>query len=68
LRASGFIIITDEIFYALLQVEMEEMLTKNRYLYNCDRWLADDEDDHECVREMPATGPNIDRPLPCMLY
>jgi hypothetical protein len=41
-------------FRALLQVEMEEMLTKNRYLYNCDRWLADDEDAHECVREMPV--------------
>ncbi|XP_063398724.1 lipoxygenase homology domain-containing protein 1-like isoform X1 [Mytilus trossulus] len=50
------------------KVEMEEMLTKERYNYNCGRWLADDEDDHEVVRECPATGPNIDKPLPLVFY
>lgn len=39
-------------------------MSKNRFLFNCDRWLADDEDDHECVRELPATGTTIEKPVP----
>ena len=43
---------------------MEAMGTKEKYLFVCDRWLADDEDDHSIVREMPAKGPGIKKPLP----
>ena len=48
----------------LLQVEIESMATKEKYMFVCDRWLADDEDDHSIVRELPAKGPGIKRPLP----
>ena len=48
-----------------LQVEMEAMATKEKYVFNCGRWLADDEDDHSIVRELPAKGPGIKKPLPC---
>ena len=40
------------------------MGTKEKYLFVCDRWLADDEDDHSIVREMPAKGSGIKKPLP----
>ena len=40
------------------------MGTKEKYLFVCDRWLADDEDDYSIVREMPAKGPGIKKPLP----
>ena len=46
------------------QVEMECMGTKDRYLFNCRRWLATDEDDHSIVREIPADGKLIKKPLP----
>lgn len=43
------------------------MLTKEKYTYTCNRWLARDEDDGATVREMPAEGPGIKSPLPCKL-
>lgn len=43
---------------------MENMLTKERYVYHCNRWLAKDEDDGSIVREIPAEGPGIKSPLP----
>jgi len=47
------------------QVEMENMVNKERYTFNCKRWLARDEDDGAIVREMPAEGSGIKTPLPC---
>lgn len=48
----------------VLQIEMQSMGSKTRYLFPCKRWLAEDEDDKEIVRESPATGPGIKKPLP----
>ncbi|KAL3842214.1 hypothetical protein ACJMK2_020253, partial [Sinanodonta woodiana] len=43
-------------------IEMEND-KKERYTFPCNRWLAKDEDDGSCVRELPATGPGIKKPL-----
>ena len=43
---------------------MQSMGSKTRYVFPCKRWLAEDEDDKETVRELPATGPGIKKPLP----
>lgn len=45
---------------------MENMGTKEKYVFKCGRWLAKDEDDGETVREIPAEGPGIKQPLPGM--
>jgi lipoxygenase homology domain-containing protein 1 len=47
---------------------MENMTTKERYQFNCNRWLADNEDDKECVREMPAEGRLVIKKLPLKTY
>ncbi|KAL5006870.1 hypothetical protein ScPMuIL_015676 [Solemya velum] len=52
----------------LKKVEMENMATKKRYIFPCDRWLAHNEDDHQIIREMPAEGPGIKKPLPLVKY
>lgn len=44
---------------------MENMSTKERFTFSCNRWLAKDEDDGAIVREIPAEGPGIKTPLPC---
>ena len=43
---------------------MENMVTNKKYVFNCDRWLAEDEDDGCLVREIPAEGDDIKRPQP----
>ena len=40
------------------------MATKKKYLFVCGRWLADDEDDHQIIREIPAEGDTIKKPEP----
>lgn len=50
------------------QVEMENVTTKEKYTFKCGRWLAVDEDDHSTVREMPAEGPLVKKPLACKFY
>ena len=40
----------------LEKIELENVQTKEKFLFNCNRWLAKDEDDHEIVRELPAEG------------
>ena len=50
------------------KIEAENMLTKERYVFRCNRWLAKDEDDHQIVRELPADGPSIKKPLPLVKY
>eukprot|EP00056_Hartaetosiga_gracilis_P011787 m.180988 g.180988 ORF g.180988 m.180988 type:complete len:2129 (+) comp13581_c0_seq3:61-6447(+) len=38
------------------------------YLFQCGRWLAKSEDDHEIIRELPAQGSLIADPLPLLKY
>ncbi|KAK7479806.1 hypothetical protein BaRGS_00028986, partial [Batillaria attramentaria] len=52
----------------LNKIELQSMGSKTRYTFPCDRWLAQDEDDKELVRELPATGPGIKKPLKVMKY
>lgn len=40
------------------------MTTNEKFVFECNRWLADDEDDRSIVRELPAKGPGIKNPLP----
>lgn len=37
-------------------------------MFVCNRWLAHDEDDGEIVRELPAEGEHIRKPLPLVNY
>ena len=39
-----------------------------RYIFICNRWLAEDEEDGEIVRELPAEGDSIRKPLPLVNY
>ncbi|XP_078580092.1 lipoxygenase homology domain-containing protein 1-like isoform X2 [Branchiostoma floridae x Branchiostoma japonicum] len=50
------------------KVEMERVDTGEVYLYKCGRWLDKGEDDGQIVREMPAEGKLIKKPLPVVLY
>jgi hypothetical protein len=50
------------------RIEAENMMTKQRYMFRCNRWLATDEDDHQIIREIPAEGSNIRKPLPNVQY
>lgn len=36
-------------------------LNKDKYNFNCNRWLDANEDDNEIVREMTAEGPTVRR-------
>lgn len=48
-----------------LQVTLLKTLTREKYSFQCGRWLDVNEDDNEIIRELPATGVLIDEPLPC---
>jgi hypothetical protein len=50
------------------RIEMENEQTKERYVFRCNRWLADDQEDKEIVRELPAEGDSIRKPLPIVTY
>lgn len=50
------------------RIEMENLDTKERYYFICKRWLAKDEDDGEIVRELPAEGDSIKKPLSLVKY
>ncbi|XP_076450682.1 LOW QUALITY PROTEIN: lipoxygenase homology domain-containing protein 1-like [Babylonia areolata] len=52
----------------LNKIEMQSLGSKTRFSFPCERWLAEDEDDKEIVRELPATGPAIKKPLPVVHY
>ncbi|XP_071795423.1 lipoxygenase homology domain-containing protein 1-like [Asterias amurensis] len=52
----------------LEKIEIQRISTKKAYTFPCNRWLAKDEDDGEIVREMPATGDSIKKPLPLVKY
>jgi len=47
---------------------MENMKTKKRYIFRCGRWLSKKEDDKQIIRELPAEGPGIKKPLPVVKY
>lgn len=48
-----------------MQVTLLKTLTVEKYSFECGRWLDINEDDNEIVRELPATGAQVDEPLPC---
>nr|KAI8760088.1 lipoxygenase homology domain-containing protein 1-like [Biomphalaria glabrata] len=52
----------------LNKIELQSLESKEKYTFNCDRWLAEDEDDKELIREMPAEAPSIKKPLPLVHY
>uniref|UniRef100_A0A670JIB8 Lipoxygenase homology PLAT domains 1 n=1 Tax=Podarcis muralis TaxID=64176 RepID=A0A670JIB8_PODMU len=43
----------------LHKVTLLKTLTKEKYTFNCDRWLDSNEDDNEIVRELTAEGPQV---------
>ncbi|XP_071008463.1 lipoxygenase homology domain-containing protein 1 [Oncorhynchus clarkii lewisi] len=43
-------------------------LTREKYSFNCGRWLDINEDDNEIIRELPATGALIPEPLLLLKY
>lgn len=43
--------------HPLIQMTLMNTLTKDKYNFNCNRWLDANEDDNEIVREMTAEGP-----------
>jgi hypothetical protein len=47
---------------------MENLNTKQRYIFRCGRWLSKKDDDKQVVRELPAEGPGIKKPLPVLKY
>ena len=47
---------------------MENLTTKERFVFRCGRWLSKKEDDKQTIRELPAEGPGISRPLPLIKY
>ncbi len=47
---------------------MENMKTHKRYIFRCGRWLSKKEDDKQIIRELPAEGPGIKKPLPIIKY
>ena len=50
------------------RIEIENTRTKEKYFFICNRWLAKDEDDRQIVRELPAEGDEIKKPLPIVNY
>lgn len=47
---------------------MENLVTHDRYIFPCSRWLSKKEEDKQIVRELPAQGPGIKQPLRVMKY
>ncbi|CAF4048737.1 unnamed protein product, partial [Rotaria sordida] len=50
------------------RIEMEDLKTKKQYKFHCGRWLSKLHDDKQVIRELPAEGPGISRPLPVVKY
>jgi hypothetical protein len=49
------------------RIELENMQTKERFYFICNRWLSKDEEDKEIVREIPAENDDM-KPLPIVNY
>ena len=41
---------------------MEDTSTGEKYMFTCNRWLADDEDDKQTIRELTCGTPAGSRP------
>ncbi|KAL7976004.1 hypothetical protein Chor_011772 [Crotalus horridus] len=54
---------TDKFMVTLLKT-----LTKEKYTFNCGRWLDINEDDNEIVRELAAEGPLVAEVMPVIKY
>ncbi|CAL8278491.1 unnamed protein product [Merluccius merluccius] len=52
----------------LEKVTLQQSLTKEKYSFDCGRWLDINEDDNEIIRDIPATGDLIPDPLPLIKY
>ncbi|CAF4549680.1 unnamed protein product, partial [Rotaria magnacalcarata] len=50
------------------RIEMENLKTKKRYTFPCGRWLSKTDEDKQIIRELPAEGPGISKPLPVVKY
>ncbi|CAM2710921.1 unnamed protein product [Rotaria socialis] len=50
------------------RIEMENLKTKKRYIFTCGRWLSKTDEDKQIIRELPAEGPGISKPLPVVKY
>ncbi|CAF2130421.1 unnamed protein product [Rotaria magnacalcarata] len=50
------------------RIEMENLKTEEHYRFFCGRWLSKIEDDKQIIRELPAQGPGIPKPLPIVKY
>ena len=47
---------------------MENLKTKKRYTFTCGRWLSKTDEDKQIIRELPAEGPGISKPLTVVKY
>lgn len=47
---------------------MQNMNTGDRFHFPCGRWLSKKDDDKSTIRELPAEGPGIKKPLPLVKY
>ncbi|XP_050185812.1 lipoxygenase homology domain-containing protein 1 [Myiozetetes cayanensis] len=52
----------------LNKVTLLKTLTKEKYSFNCGRWLDINEDDNEIVRELPAEGSLVSEVMPVIKY
>ncbi|CAF2355156.1 unnamed protein product [Rotaria sp. Silwood2] len=52
----------------LERIEMQNLVTNKRYKFHCGRWLSKSDDDKQIIRELPAEGPGISKPLPIVKY
>ncbi|XP_058024091.1 lipoxygenase homology domain-containing protein 1 [Ahaetulla prasina] len=52
----------------LNKVTLLKTLTKQKYTFNCGRWLDINEDDNEIVRELAAEGPLVAEVMPVIKY
>uniref|UniRef100_A0A8D0V8K4 PLAT domain-containing protein n=1 Tax=Sus scrofa TaxID=9823 RepID=A0A8D0V8K4_PIG len=52
----------------LEKMTLMNTLTKDKYNFNCNRWLDANEDDNEIVREMTAEGPTVRRIMSMARY
>ncbi|XP_025786923.1 lipoxygenase homology domain-containing protein 1 [Puma concolor] len=52
----------------LERMTLMNTLTKDKYNFNCNRWLDANEDDNEIVREMTAEGPTVQRIMAMARY
>ncbi|KAM8985342.1 lipoxygenase homology domain-containing protein 1 isoform 2-T2 [Ara ararauna] len=51
-----------------MKVTLLKTLTKEKYSFNCGRWLDINEDDNEIVRELPAEGSLVTEVMPVIKY